>query len=143
MVRLKQRLKEFWNRPAGYGSVVLSYIGIFIVAATLGGAAIYSDRASTRELCQVVANVHDQAVRDYDREYAALIREVDAYKQTLDYLKETDPGESPSLYRRIKQNLPNTLARVDSAQEAVESQREAIAATALPTVCHAIKQNNR
>jgi hypothetical protein len=137
-IRLIQRwnqAKAYWDRPAAFGSVLVSYLGIFLVAATLGGAALYNDATSTRDLCGVVSNVHDQAVRDYDNEYEDLLREVSAYEQTLDYLKETDPKEAPSLYRRIQDNLPQVLARVNSAQESVENQRLAIAATSPPSVC--------
>lgn len=135
LVRLRARARAFWNRPAAFGSVLLSYLGIFLVAATLGGAAIYNDATSTSQLCQVVEDVHDQAVADYDREYADLLNIDRSYMNTLDYLENTPRSESPSLYDRVKQNLPQTRERVVSQQKRVAAQRDRIAATAPPRAC--------
>lgn len=74
-----------------------------------------------RDLCKVVVNVHRNAQFRAKTEHDQLF-------QTQKYLADTDPTESPSLYKRIKQNLPATLERVKVADGNVQ-------ATTVPPTC--------
>jgi hypothetical protein len=74
----------------------------------------------TRDLCQVVVNVHQNAVFRYRTEKVNL-------KNTIDYIKAIGPPKT-ELDRRIESSLSITRARVYDAKRGVK-------ATAVPNTC--------
>lgn len=100
---------------------------IFWVALALStGYTVQGQRNESRtresQLCGVVVNVHANA-----QSRAATERE--NLQSTRDYLKDPDSKrDSPSLYKRVQENLPIAEQRVHDAEASVT-------ATRIPPVC--------
>lgn len=93
-----------------------------LLGGVLVGSVHHEGDVREEQLCGVVINVHHNAEFRLSTEKQNL-------NGTLDYLK--DPGskhDSPSLYKRVKENLPVARLRVIEAQAGVT-------ATKIPPVC--------
>ena len=137
------RLREFFSRPAAYGALAISYVGIIAAVAFAATAAVNnaaSDRraearadqriaAAARRADQRIAAVVNENHRAFCsvniREHEAALRAVEDQKlrlaQTLDYLR--DPYGDRALQLRVRLNLPNVRRDVRQARQAARATR--------------------
>lgn len=140
-----KRPARWWRKPVSWGAVVITYAGIIAAvsyAASVGAASqdsvrAESQRADTRlervvrdgdrqaararsEICEVIVDVHTNALFRYQTEKQALA-------SSVEYVKT---GEDKNLVRRVKQGLPVARARVQDA-------RANVVATRPPPTCKA------
>lgn len=94
------------------------------------------NRMLTKQLCEVVINVHTTSVARVQAERSRLRSERRRVDQTLEYLRSLSADEaSTNLTRRVRANLPSIREDVQAQKKVTKVAKQSAVATRPPKAC--------
>lgn len=147
------------TRPATYASVIGGYVGLLliggwawnedkkadkvdrdrarVVAQTLKDAEA-ERQARVAGTCRLFYSLHETNKRTMRDAKGDLKDERRRYRDTVKFLSETSPTETPALYTAIKQGLPQRQKDVAEAREEADLATRAVTESVPPTYCESV-----
>lgn len=93
------------------------------------------NRMLTKQLCEVVIDVHTASVARIRAERSRLRSERRRLGQTIDYLRSLSADEESNLSRRVRANLPSVREDVQAQKKVTKVAKQSAIATRPPKAC--------